>query len=42
MVFKEVKMIFYENYQHILPATGAEFPAGSKIIVFRKKNYLEI
>ena len=38
MVFKAVKMIFSENYQHILPVTGAEFPAGSKIMGFRKKK----
>ena len=37
MVFKAVKMIFSENYQHILPTPGAEFPAGSKNMGFRKK-----
>ena len=42
MVFKAVKLIFSENYQHILPATGEEFPAGSKIMGFWKKKYLEI
>ena len=38
MVFKAVKMIFSENYQHIQPAKGQNFQPAQKLWVFGKKK----